>query len=179
MSDEIQRAVDALINQAEKGMVESAETIMRESIIECPLSDDETYITEWGTQYRTIGGRVEKFVNSTDEFIEGDEGTLRRSARIFAPIRTPAEISVTFGYGFGEEINPAGRLASEYAVPVHERSDLRHDPPTKDHYLSDPLFANVNEFEASVAKEMRAMTSIYEGEVSYGVVIADGEDLGA
>ena len=62
------------------------------------------------------------------------------------------------GYGFGEEVNPAGRLAAEYAVPVHERHDppVRHTPPEKSGYLLDPLLANAPRMGEALAKSARS-----------------------
>src|SRR6266496_3812577 len=37
----------------------------------------------------------------------------------------------TFGYGRGEAINPKdGKVAGQYAVPVHEILSHKHEPPT-------------------------------------------------
>ena len=136
-----QTAGRQLVDRLERGLYEFAKDVMRESLVECPISGPEAYIETWGTKYRTINGRIVYF-DDQDPYIEGDEGTLRRSARVFPPVREPNAVSVTVGYGFGDEVNPAGRRAAEYAVPVHERHDLRHNPPTKSGYLLDPLLAN-------------------------------------
>jgi hypothetical protein len=176
MAGEFEAAGEDLVRRLERALVEEAEAVMRKSIIECPISDRETYIEEFGTQYRTIGGRPVFLGNPDDVFIEGDAGTLRRSARVFAPRRTPNEVSVEFGYGFGEEVNPAGRLAAEYAVPVHERSDLEHEPPTKSHFLLDPMLQEASTFEADLAIRMQ---ETHPAELPHGAVVADGVDLGA
>ena len=176
MAGEFEAAGEALVRRLEEALVDEAVEVMRESIVECPVSGPETYVAVWGTQYRTVDGRVRFFGNEDDEFIEGDSGTLRRSARVFAPIRTPGELTVEMGYGFGEEVNPAGRLAAEYAVPVHERSDLMHDPPTKSHFLLDPLLAKASAFERDLAIKMQ---ETHPAEQSFGAIVADGEDLGA
>lgn len=56
-------------------------------------------------------------------------------------------VTVTFGYGYGEEQNPkTGRLAGQYALPVHEIYEAKHDPPTKSHFLIDPLLEKAPQF---------------------------------
>ncbi len=176
MAGDFERAGEQLVRSLERALVEEALDVMRDSIVECPVSGPETYIEEWGTQYRTIDGQVRFFGNADDAYIEGDAGTLRRSARVFAPRRTPNEVTVEFGYGFGEEVNPAGRLAAEYAVPVHERSDLQHEPPTKAKFLEDPLFSKASTFERDLALKMQ---ETHPAELSHGAIIADGVELGA
>ena len=138
-------AGNRLIDNLTVALYDEAKDIMRDSLVECPISGPETY----GGYYRTIRGERVRF----DEpiYLEGDNGVLRRSNRVFAPVRTPDEVSVTIGYGFGSEVNPQGRIAAEYAVIVHERAEARHDPPTKDHYLSDPVLAHEASFAASIA----------------------------
>ncbi len=158
---DFQTAGKQLVDRLERALYEFAKDVMRESLVECPISGPETYIEQWGTSYRTINGRIVKF-DDDDPYIEGDEGTLRRSARVFPPVRDPNGVSVTVGYGFGEEVNPAGRRAAEYAVPVHERHELRHNPPTKSGYLLDPLLANaprMGEHLAASAREGGSGTS--------------------
>ncbi len=142
-------AGEDLIRRLERGVYESAKDVMRVSLEECPISGPETY----GGYYRTIRGKKVRFEEPI--YMEGDNGTLRRSARVFPPDRTTNRISVTVGYGFGEEVNPAGRLAAEYALPVHERSELRHHPPTKSHFLLDPLLAYAAHYSASLAASAR------------------------
>ncbi len=59
---------------------------------------------------------------------------------------------VTIGYGRGDEINPKdGKTAGQYAVPVHEILDARHDPPTSAKYLEIPVVAYEGEFEGTMA----------------------------
>lgn len=154
-------------------MEETAKEIMRESIRECPISGPDTYVG----QFRTINGKRRYF--GDDPSMVGDNGTLRRSARVFAPLRTPTHITLEMGYGFGDEVNPAGRLAAEYAVPVHEMGELRHNPPTKDHYLEDPVLAHATSFERDIAKRMIEGGSAFPYEVPFGRALAEGRDLGA
>ncbi len=158
-----------LIRSLEQGLYDSAKEIMRESIQECPISDPETYVG----QYRTFGsgpGRVVKRFED-DPSMVGDNGTLRRSARVFPPVNTGNESSVTLGYGFGTEVNPAGRMASEYAVPVHERSELHHRPPTHSHFLLDPLLRFSSQLGARLKEAAQTEAD--------GQVTVTGSDLGA
>lgn len=81
-----------------------------------------------------------------------DTATLKASARILEPVRTPTSITVTLGYGYGAERNPrTGQLPSEYAVPVHERLEVKHAPPTKAKYLEDPMLAYASLFGPTIA----------------------------
>lgn len=134
-----------LVRRLERGLYDFAKDVMRESLVECPISGPETYVP----QIRTIQGRLVYLGDDPD--MVGDNGTLRRSARVFAPVRELDRVKVEVGYGFGEEVNPAGRVAAEYAVPVHERHELRHEPPTKSGYLLDPLLANSTRMGDSLA----------------------------
>ncbi len=150
-----QTAGKQLVDRLERGLYEFAKDVMRESLVECPISGPDTYVTTWGTSFRTINGRIVEFEDAGEDPIVGDEGTLRRSSRVFPPVRSPDGASVTVGYGFGDEVNPAGRRAREYAIPVHERHELRHNPPTKSGYLIDPLLANAPRMGEALAVSAR------------------------
>ena len=68
-----------------------------------------------------------------------DTGTLKASARVMEPETFGTTVTVTLGYGYGEELNPkTGERAIQYAIPVHERMEVRHEPPTKAKFLEDP-----------------------------------------
>lgn len=69
-------------------------------------------------------------------------GTLRASAKIEPPEARGDRVVVRMGYGYGYTINPETREpASEYAVPVHEKTEAKHKPPTKAKFLEDPVLA--------------------------------------
>ncbi len=158
-----------LIRSLEQGLYDSAREVMAESIQECPVSGPETYVP----QVRTVGsgpGRRLIFLGD-DPSMVGDNGTLRRSARVFPPVNTGDESTVTLGYGFGEERNPAGRIAAEYAVPVHERAEVHHHPPTKSHFLLDPLLRFSSQFGAKLKEAAQTQAD--------GQVTVTGSDLGA
>lgn len=71
-----------------------------------------------------------------------DTGTLRASGRALEPELIGDTVVGTIGYGYGEQVNPkTGELASQYAVPVHERLDVSHAAPTKAMFLRDPVDA--------------------------------------
>ncbi len=55
-----------------------------------------------------------------------DKGRLRQSNYV-APPQDLDNPTAQVGYG------------AEYGVYVHERTDLKHNAPTKDHFLSDPM----------------------------------------
>ena len=172
MAGSFQTAGQDVIRRLAGAMEGVAREIMVESIQECPISGPETYVP----QFRQIDGRP-VHVGDDPEMI-GDNGTLRRSARIFAPRNDGATIELEMGYGFGEEVNPAGDIAAQYAVIVHERSDVHHEPPTKSHYLLDPVLAHAGEYGGELERRMLA-GGPFPAEVPYGTVIADGTDLGA
>jgi hypothetical protein len=175
MAGEFQAAGDKLIEQLTQALRNGAEEIMRKSIVECPISDETTY----DTRFRTIREQRVRFEYPKPEGdgLFGDNGTLRRSARVFAPVKTATEITVLMGYGFGEEVNPEGRIAANYAVIVHEDPTHKHLPPTKYKYLEDPA----NEW-ASHAEESLSADINLEGVNPYtplGDEVLSGEDLGA
>lgn len=164
-----------IVEQLADAMHAEAESIMRESIQECPISDETTYDTD----IRVIDGKVTKLRDPLDPHgqMVGDHGVLRRSARVFAPVTTETEVSVLMGYGFGSEVNQEGRIAAAYAVPVHEIRDAKHKPPTKYKYLEDPLFAHASHLGENLKKNISL-----EGvapTASLGAEVLSGEDLGA
>lgn len=158
-----------LIQRLERGLYDSAKTVMRESLVECPVSGPETYVPQFFTRGAGPGRQV--IFTGDDPEMVGDAGTLRRSSRVFAPVEGSDRVTVTMGYGFGEEVNPAGRIAAEYAVPVHERAEVHHLPPTKDHFLLDPLLAFESYFGQSMADAARGQSPTGE------LVTVEGNDL--
>ena len=162
-------AGEQLIDRLSHGLYDAGKTVMRESLVLCPISDETTYIELWGTDWRTIHGKRTHF-DDDEPHIVGDEGTLRRSGRVFPPTKESDRITVTIGYGFGEELNPAGHLAAEYAVPVHEKSELHHTPPEQSHYLLDPVVAFGSEMGAYLAGKAKESPS---GDLT----VVEGRDL--
>jgi hypothetical protein len=160
-----------LIDSLERGLYDSAKDVMRESLIECPISDADTYVPQFFTRGAGPGRQV--IFTGLDPEMVGDAGVLRRSSRVFAPVREADRSTVEMGYGFGEEVNPAGRVAAEYAVPVHERSEVRHRPPEKSHFLSDVVYAFASHFGDSMEKAAKEQAGTEE----LGTVT--GTDLGA
>jgi len=157
-----------LIRSLEQGLYDAAKEVMQVSIQECPISGPETYVP----QVRTIGsgpGRRLVFLGN-DPSMVGDNGTLRRSARVFPPTVSGNRSTVTLGYGYGEEINPAGRVAAEYAVPVHERSEVHH-PHGKSHFLLDPVLAFADRFGSKLKDAAQKGTAEQ--------TLLTGSDLGA
>lgn len=85
-----------------------------------------------------------------------ESGVLARSARIMPIEETPKSLSITFGYGFGDEVSPeTGYVAAEYAVPVHEILEAIHPPPTKAKYLEDPLLLHAATLDQKLALSIR------------------------
>lgn len=89
-----------------------------------------------------------------------DTGVLWRSGRVQTPKKTGKRVKVEMGYGYGDEVNPkTRRVAAQYAWPVHEIYDAEHEPPTKDHFLIDPLLDHARTFQADLAVAMRNATA--------------------
>jgi len=85
-----------------------------------------------------------------------DTLTLMRSARIEPPELSDGSVRVTMGYGYGDEVNPETLLpGSEYAVPVHERTEARHAPPTKAGFLLGPVLEHASELGPTMAASIR------------------------
>lgn len=92
------------------------------------------------------------------EEVPRDTEVLANSFKVLDPIASDNYIRVTMGYGFGDEINPkTKRLAGQYALPVHEIYEAKHDPPTKDHYLLDPMIEHSYHLQQDMAAEMRGV----------------------
>lgn len=76
-----------------------------------------------------------------------DSGRLRASQYIAKPeIDASGQPFVRIGYD------------TEYAAAVHERTDLKHAEPTKDHFLSDPLAEALPGYAERIAKRAKAIT---------------------
>lgn len=76
-----------------------------------------------------------------------DTSTLVNS-RFEEPARQEGDvIRVVIGYGRGDAVNPKdGKHPSQYAVPVHEILEARHEPPTQAKYLEVPAVGYEPEF---------------------------------
>lgn len=94
-----------------------------------------------------------------------DTLTLYGSRFVDVPESNGVTVSVTLGYGRGVEVNPkTGRIAAEYAVPVHEIMEAHHEPPTKAKFLEDPVLAYSGELEGILAAYIsRAQEPILPG----------------
>jgi hypothetical protein len=115
----------------------------------------------------------EVMVDSLAECPE-DSGTLKESHDVLPPTRVGNRIKIEIGYGYGDQPSPVnGRRASQYALPVHEIWYAEHEPPTKSHFLIDPLMLHASRFGPGLAAVMR---SHLRGErVSTTVVGGEGE----
>lgn len=91
---------------------------------------------------------VDAIMAEANDQVPKETGVLARSAFISGKDSTQG-FNLTFGFGFGDEVNPiTHRLASDYAVPVHEIMEgvggrsgtgAHHEPPTKAKFLEDPV----------------------------------------
>lgn len=164
-----------IVSQLADALHAEAESIMRESIQECPVSDATTYDTD----IRNVDGKLIRLRDPIDPegTMVGDHGVLRRSARVFTPVASGTEISVLMGYGFGSEVNQEGRIAAAYAVPVHEIQGAKHKPPTKYKYLEDPVLARSGDLGDHLAARI-SINGVGPTTI-LGDVTLTGEDLGA
>lgn len=76
-----------------------------------------------------------------------DTGVLEGSGRVSPPVETGGVFSVTLSFG-----GPA----KDYAIPVHERLDVRHTNGQAK-FLQQPVMEHAAVFAASVASTLRAM----------------------
>lgn len=72
-----------------------------------------------------------------------DTGRLRATATVGGPVDTGNGPEVPLGYG------------TDYALYVHERTDMRHNAPTKAKFLEDPLRAAAVGFKERLAKRIK------------------------
>ncbi len=88
-----------------------------------------------------------------------DTATLKGSAQVQEPEHVGDRISVTLGYGYGVQVNPkTGQIAAQYAVPVHERLDQYHAPPTQAKYLEQPVLEFIPRFGETIAASISRWT---------------------
>ena len=94
----------------------------------------------------------------TQSLVEVPKDTLvlQNSADTVPPVRIGNRVKVSMGCGYGDEVNPiTGRIAAQYAIPVHEIYHAEHEPPTKDHFLLDPLILEAGTLGAKMAVQMK------------------------
>lgn len=163
-----QEAGDDLVEDMAAGLDAFAEMIMSSSLEQCPI--------ETGTLRRSA-----KIVTAHPGRSFEGFSRLRNSSGQFMGIGSPVkEVTTILGYGFGDEINPkTHRPASEYAVPVHERVEAYHKPPTKSKFLEDPVYEHAAAMEPMLAAYMRedSAASYVLGAVLGGVT--DIKEVGA
>ena len=91
-------------------------------------------------------------MNESQREVPVEFSILKASARVLEPVVVGDSMVVTVGYGYGEEVNPRdGKTAAGYAIPVHERLELHHEPPTKAKFLEDPALAYAPRLEETLA----------------------------
>jgi hypothetical protein len=113
-----------------------------------------------------IRAAAREIMDEADYLCPKDTDTLVRSRFIDEPIVSGDRISISFGYGRGTTPNPKdGKVAGEYAVPVHEILGARHKPPTTAKFLETPCVA----YEPALGETLRVWISRFvkgEGAVS-------------
>lgn len=81
-----------------------------------------------------------------------DTATLKASGRVMEPEIIGDEMVGVIGYAYGSAVSPrTGRPVWAYALPVHERTEVHHAPPTKAKFLEDPALAYISQYEGTLA----------------------------
>lgn len=116
------------------------------------------------SEHRVVGAAMRALKEEADAIMEEsrnqvpvDTGTLKESAYVEEPQVAGNEIVVNFGYGGpNDKVNPkSGKPASEYAIYVHERTDLKH-PTGKAKFLEDPLNNALRGMDERIGRKIRA-----------------------
>lgn len=108
-----------------------------------------------------LGAALEKgaheIMAEADFLIPKDTLTALHSGRVL-PVEDHGDaLSITFGYGYGGEVNPkTGRTAAEYVVPLHEILEAHHEPPTQAKFLEQPVFGYAPVMEADLGMAIDA-----------------------
>ena len=87
-----------------------------------------------------------------------DTMALVNSSYIENPIDSGDSVSIKMGYGgLNDKMNPdSGKMASEYALVVHEIPQYYH-PYGKWKFLEDPVRAHAQAFIQTLARELRVV----------------------
>lgn len=108
--------------------------------------------------YRT-GVRI---LNRSQELVPVDTGTLKGSGRVLQPEVEGDRVTVTVGYGYGPQMNPAtGESPSGYALIVHEIH------PTKSKYLEQAAGEELREIAPTVAASITRARKLPGGGVEF------------
>jgi len=101
---------------------------------------------------------AEEIMAEADILVPKDTLTLAESRFIDEPHTVGTTISIKLGFGRGSTPNPIdGKVAGEYAVPVHEILEAKHAPPTQAKYLETPAIA----YESQLGETVRKWISRY------------------
>jgi len=90
--------------------------------------------------------RAEEIMTEAKGLTPVDTGNLKASGHVQKPVITDSGVSVTLGFG-----GPA----APYALPVHERLDVRHRIGQAK-FLETPMLAAAKTLEATLAAALRA-----------------------
>lgn len=94
----------------------------------------------------------EEILTQSQEIVPVDTGSLKRSGHTTLPAIEGDQIVVTIGYG-----GPS----APYALPVHERIDVFHRPPTQAKFLESPVLAAAKRLETALTQAVQ--NSVREG----------------
>lgn len=110
-----------------------------------------------------------QIIAESQRLVPVDTGTLRASARVGEPVDDGDRLTVTAGYGYGDEYREyatakaLGDMDGDehytsgpgYGVYVHERLDVHHAPPTQAKFLEQPAAEHQAGFSGRIAVEIR------------------------
>lgn len=107
-------------------------------------------LAAWGDKAVEADGRAlyrlgEQIMAESKRRVPVDTGNLRASGHVQAPKTENLSVSVTLGYG-GPGVG--------YALPVHERFDVRHKVGGPK-YLEQPVMEFAGQMEAILARDLR------------------------
>jgi len=95
---------------------------------------------------KALYAEAELIMTESKKQVPVDTGTLRSTGYVKQPEEKGDLVEVEMGYG-----GPA----APYAIWVHERTELHHNPPTKAKYLEDPVKTAAPKLPGALAKRLR------------------------
>lgn len=110
---------------------------------------------------RALYAEGNSIINDSEPLVPVETGTLKASKRVMEPEYKGDHIVVRAGYGYGGEYEDVAQTTDPggpgYAVYVHERLDVHHDPPTSAKFLERPALEHKKTFPGRIAVEIRTV----------------------
>lgn len=102
-----------------------------------------------GAARQALREHAETVLAASKRLVPVDTGVLRGSGVVVPVAKTGTTLTVVIAYG-----GPA----APYALAVHERPDMWHDPPTQWKYLEQPMLELAPTFEGRLAAAIQRAT---------------------